>query len=199
MTTVLEVPLQSFKPALLRGLREKFPGAFVRIQTEELAMPTNMDEPGFWKIMDQFDWKKSDNQAIAAPAIQALSQFSSAEIARFDDLLAEKLHALDGKTFALHSGKNWDGEHFSPDEFLYARCCAVANGRQFFEKLLANPALMPKNLTFEPLLYLASKAWKMKTGEPNYSHVPGTWVETYSNPNGWPGMETPQARISNGL
>lgn len=149
-----------------------------------------MDETNFWQIIDLLDWKMPNNQGIAAPAIAALSQFSLDDIARFDDILAEKLHQLDGKKFAEHTGQNWDGDHFSVDEFLYARCCAVANGRLFFEKLLANPALMPKDLTFEPLLYLASKAWKKKSGQHDYTHLPTTWIETYSNATGWPGMPT---------
>ncbi len=199
MTTVLEVPLDSFKPAQLRGLREKYPRAFVRVQTEELPVPVRMDEANFWGVIERLDWKKTGNAAVAAPAIEALSRFSLEDIARFDDILAEKLYALDGKKFAERTGDNWAGEHFSVDEFLYARCCAVANGRLFFEKLLDSPAMMPKNLTFEPLLYLPSKAWKLKTGRDDYAHVPEIWVETYSNPDGWPGLTPLKVRISEGV
>ena len=36
---------------------------------------------------------------------------------------------------------------------------------EWFEEVLEKPTEMPKNMTFEPILTLASKAYKLKTGK----------------------------------
>lgn len=82
-------------------------------------------------------------------------------------------------------GKNSWGEDrpFSSDYFLYARACVVANGKDYFERVLADPTQMPKGFTFEALLYLAADAYKRKTGQ-DFEYVPTVSYETYSNPPG---------------
>ena len=72
----------------------------------------------------------------------------------------------------------------SSDLFLYARCCAVANGKDFYQEVLSDPAKMPKDLTFEALLYLAEKAYRRKTGK-RLDRAPAYIYETFFNPAGW--------------
>ena len=116
-----------------------------------------MTETTFWQIISLFDWEEKRPDDIMEPAIRALSQYSESEIRAFDECLAEKLYALDGEKYAAQLG--WKGdEYFSVDGFLYARCGVVANGKALYEKVLRNPELMPKDCSFEPLLYLAEKA-----------------------------------------
>lgn len=135
------------------------------------------------------DWNKSaDNAAIIALAVQALSEKSEADLHTFDDILAEKLHQLDGKVYAEHIGEFAYSDNFSADIFLYARCCVVANGREFYEKVLKNPALMPKEFTFESLLYLTEKAYLLKTGKVDYNYSPTINYETFGNTAGWEGI-----------
>ena len=43
---------------------------------------------------------------------------------------------------------------------------------------------MPKDITFEALLYLANEAYKRKTGE-EMNYIPAYPIETYSNKEGW--------------
>lgn len=69
---------------------------------------------------------------------------------------------------------------FSVDEFLYARCCVVANSADFYAKVLKKPSLMPKNLTFEALLRVAHKAYFQKTGK-QFRYVPTYNMETFAN------------------
>lgn len=83
----------------------------------------------------------------------------------------------------------WNGgskDYFSPDIFLYVRCCVVANGSTFYEKVRTDPASMPKDCTFEPLLYLAEKAHRIQTGDDNYDYISPTSYETFSNAETWP-------------
>ena len=187
MSTAIKLPLKSLDPTTVRDLQEKYPAAMVSIETEIPAEGAAMNEEGFWSIIALLDWGRKGSQDILAPAVEALSLFSEEDIFRFDQILAEKLHALDGEIYAQPLGWGSTGErHFSVDVFLYARCCAVANGRDFYEKLLNKPSMMPKEYTFEPLLYLAENAHCMKTGSDAYDFLPSVSYEMFSNSKGWP-------------
>ena len=112
-------------------------------------------------------------------------------MAEFQNILAAKLYALDGRAWARESGSEiWSGEpdKVSEDDFLYARLAVVANGRAFYEGVLADPAQMPKDRQFEPLMYVASKAYEHKTGLDDNGVLDMTDVsfETFSNEDGWP-------------
>ena len=76
----------------------------------------------------------------------------------------------------------------SPDDnvlVLYARCCVVANGRDFYESVLSDPAEFPNDTDFEALLELASAAHELKFGKvPDPFDTPVSY-ETFSNQAGW--------------
>ena len=201
MTTLLEMPLQEVSPSVIKEMQAKYPKAVLRIEAENSLHAGNMDEEQFWAIIDLFDWKQQNREAVMAPAVEALSRFSKAGIFLFHDLMNEKLYALDGRRFAVQLGSNRyapsEEKHFSVDDFLYSRCGVVANGRTFYEPVLQNPRRMPKEFTFEPLLYLPGKAWERKTGRDDYNYFPETWYETFSNPEGWPGIIPLKDRLLN--
>ena len=100
-------------------------------------------------------------------------------IYQFEDKLSEKLYLLYTRQHALNFRKP-----LSVDVFLYARCAVVANGEVAFEIGLNDPAQIPTDVDFEPLLYIASDAYLMKTGK-QFEYVPTFSVETYSNKEGW--------------
>src|SRR5690606_32146291 len=109
------------------------------------------------------------NEAVVRTIVDYLSRLSVFHIYQFQEMLSKKLFQLDTKEHAKNSGENsWQGEDrpFSVDEFLYARACVIANGRKRFEEVLKNPKKMPKDLSFEALLYVASNAYQKKTGKP---------------------------------
>ena len=58
---------------------------------------------------------------------------------------------------------------------------------------------MPKEYTFESLLYLPRKAWQLKTKQDNYAYFPEIWNETFSNPEGWTGIIPLKERLINML
>lgn len=147
-----------------------------------------MSDEVFWSIVRLFNWKKSgDDDAVIKPAVAALAQMSEADIARFEDTLAEKLHALDTEAHAREIGEEayQPGKHFSVDWFLYERCAVVANGRDYYAAVLADPKQMPKDLEFEGMLSVAPSAHERKTGH-DFDHVTPVSYETYSNTAGWP-------------
>jgi hypothetical protein len=148
-----------------------------------------MDNAQFWRIIGLFDWEhEGDDEAVIAPAVDALSEASLDDIAAFEELLGRKLYALDTLAHASNVGEdayvNKD-EHFSVDSFLYARCCVVANGPVFYDTVLNNPAEFPKDVEFEALLGLASAAYERKTGEETEGFDTSVSYETFSNHAGW--------------
>ncbi len=150
-----------------------------------------MDDTTFWGVVAKLDWtSEGDDDRVVAPVVQALSQLPDSEIASFHDILAAKLYALDGRAWARESGPEvWWGEpdSLSVDGFLYARCAVIANGRDAYDQVLADPTRMPKDLQFESLLYVASTAYERKTGLDDEGLL-DTEVsfETFSNEDGWP-------------
>ena len=149
-----------------------------------------MDETMFWSLIDRFDWSKEEDDDIIEPAVMALALLPDSQIAEFQQILARKLYALDGRAWARESGELiWFGEpdRVAVDGFLYARCLVVANGKEFYDAVHSDPTTMPKDADFEAILMLAAYAYDRKTGlvldeldETDVSY------ETFSNEAGWP-------------
>jgi hypothetical protein len=187
MTTKIKIPIRSLDEELIKDLREKYPEAEISVELHQDKNKAPLSETRFWEIISLLDWsKEEDDDAVIAPALVHLASEPVRHIYEFADLLSEKLYLLDTQAHAMHIGEDsWSPDrYFSVDNFLYARCCAVANGRDLYEKALQDPSQMPKDLTFEGLLYLPSEAYERKTGKA-YDYTPAFPIETYSNQQGW--------------
>jgi predicted DNA-binding WGR domain protein len=137
----------------------------INIPNKQIAEYKAMDEEVFWGIIASFNWKKEgDDDAVLKPALKKLVSMTVEDIKEFAEILAGKLYALDGLVYAQNMGESEYSENgnFSADYFLYVRCCVVANGKEFYCKVLNNPTEMPKGLDFEALLYLADDAYNKK-------------------------------------
>jgi Protein of unknown function (DUF4240) len=147
-----------------------------------------MTETQFWSILDRMDWSRQGNDdEVIEPAVAALAQLPEDEIASFDDIMSEKLHALDGERYAQHIGQGsygQSGEYFSADDFLYARASALTEGKTYYENIRSHPEEMPKDVEFEALLDIPRLAYERRTGR-EYRHVPRFNYETFSNREGW--------------
>lgn len=145
-----------------------------------------MEEDQFWKVIALLDWSKTgDDDAVLAPAVQALADVEQERICAFHDILSQKLHALDTRAHcqACYEGDLEPGHpeaYVSSDDFLYHRCVVVANGRDYYESVLAAPSTMPKGLWFESLLYLAGSAFEKKTGN-EFEHDSPVSYESFEN------------------
>ena len=156
-----------------------------------------MTETEFWRLIDRLDWThQGDDDLVVAPVVKALAARDLRDIYDFEDILAEKLHALDGRAWARESGPSvWRGEpdRVSEDAFLQLRCVVVAKGEAYYAEVLADPRKMPKDHEFEALLFIHVEAWERKTlldyGD-DYRHEPELSWETFSNEAGWPGRST---------
>jgi hypothetical protein len=142
-----------------------------------------MEEETFWGLIQRLDWARAgDDTAVVEPVVVALTAMPVEEIHAFQEMLARKLYALDGRSWYEQAGPEPDS--LSGDDFLYARCVVVANGRSFYEGVLANPSRMPKEMEFESLLYVARKAEERKVGRTDGIDTQVSY-ESFSNPAGW--------------
>lgn len=152
-----------------------------------------MDEQEFWAIIAMLDWNQTgDDDAVMEPAVEYLSGKTDEEISQFYEILARVLYEIDGLAWAENMGDApiIDGDpYYSPDGFLYARCCVVANGENFYNEVLEDPNQMPRDMEFESLLYLADNAWERKHGgEPDYEEFfceTEYDFESFSNEDQW--------------
>jgi len=133
--------------------------------------------------------------------MRTLSTMLPADIAAFEQILATKLYALDTREHARwcyrgQSDPDNGDDYISSDDFLYSRCVVVANGRGFFEDVLADPSKFPAAMEFESLLYLARHAYRQRTGHPLDVEHGVSW-ESFSNTDGWrPTSRTTQGRYT---
>ncbi len=147
-----------------------------------------LDADDFWSIIALFDWNHlGDDESIVRPAIESLKIRSKSEICRFQERLSYLLYQLDTIAHASHIGEiSYDPKtgSISVDSFLYVRCVAVCNGKTFYESALQDPHKMPKDMEFEILLSVASRAYELKTGQ-EFEYSTGCSYETFSNLDGW--------------
>jgi hypothetical protein len=149
-----------------------------------------MNEEKFWDTISLFNWDETgDDDAVLEPARAALASMDAEAIFKFDNILTEKLHALDTREHckACYAGEldpdNGD-DYISADDFLYCRCVVVANGRDFFNQVINKPSEMPQEMEFEALLSLPEEAFEQKTGQ-EYEHASPLSYESFQNLEGW--------------
>jgi hypothetical protein len=188
MTLEYNLTVDNLTDGFLQSLRDHYPHANLEIRVSPPQQFEGLTESVFWQIIADFDWSNADDdEAVVAKAVQNLAARPIRHVYDFQDLLSVKLFALDTRQHAAETGENaWLGadSDFSVDEFLYARCCCVANGKAFYEQVLKQPELMPKDLSFEALLTVAHKAYHLKTGK-QFRYTPSHNIETFANQAGW--------------
>lgn len=169
----------------LSNLMAELPESEVEEQNEKVEP---MPDESFWSLIDKLDWdQEGDDLRVIEPCINALAKMENKDIFAFDEALAHKLHTLDAEKFARNIGReSYRGkdQYFSKSWFLNARCCAVANGKEAFEEILANPENMPKDLGFKALVSIAEKAYLLKNGT-RYNYAARYNNKTFSNREGW--------------
>lgn len=147
-----------------------------------------MDEEEFWKCIEHIDrellgQEGYDSDAVE-PLINCLSELMPSKIQGFEEQLSQHLYQLDTRRHRQNSGES----STSVDGFLYARCFVVANGKDYFQKILNDPDLSPKTLDewCEPLLYVAAKAWERSGQESEWNYYASVSYETGMNRAGYP-------------
>lgn len=183
MPNTLRYPLHSLSPETLRDLQEKYPNASVQIELNEYPAEGGLSEEAFWALIGLLDWSQQGrDDAIIEPVVIALAEGPLRHIYDFKDILSQKLYLIDTAAHARNIGASALGksEAFSDDGFLFARCCAVANGQELYERARKYPEHMPKDLEFAPLLRIAGEAYKRQKGR-IFQYVAAYPIETGSN------------------
>lgn len=183
----MTVNVDDIDTKFVEALKRDFAHAAVEIRLQERPnQSSSFAEADFWSTIDLLDWTKAgDDAKVVAPVVDFLTQQPLSHIYRFSDILSEKLWHLDTLAHAQVFLDDPEEEgYLSVDDFLYTRCAVVANGKEYYEKVLGDPKSMPIDLGFEPLLYIALAAYKQKTGK-NFTGISAFNYETYSNKKGW--------------
>ena len=186
MTAVLNLHLGDLDDRFVDDLKQRFgKAAEVEIRLRDNSPADDLlPEKKFWEIIDGIDWHQKASKDKLRPALERLAEMPVSAIYVFADKLSEKLYRLDTRLHAQAYAKNEPDHFISVDDFLYARCAVVAEGREYYEKVLNDPSQMPEDIVFEPLLNLADTAFEQKTGA-EFNYVPTFNYETRSNLNGW--------------
>ncbi len=157
-------------------------------QTPQPKKTVKYTDLEFWAVIDllDFDYLGNDDKVIE-PAVKYLKNETLEKIYGFENMLAQKLFKLDGIDFAKAIGSFAynSNQPFVKSWFLKSRCCTIANGKDFYEKTLQNPQLMPKDLEFSAITNIAPKAYYQKTGDvlnlkTKYDK------QTFANKQAWP-------------
>jgi Protein of unknown function (DUF4240) len=188
MTNTIRYPLHNLSPETLRDLQDKYPNASVQIELSEQPAEGGLSEEAFWALIALLDWSKTgDDEAVILPVVAKLAESPLRHIYDFKDILSQKLYLIDTREHARYIGEaayNETSEQFSGDIFLFARCCAVANGQASYEQVRRDPAAMPKDLEFAPLLRIANEAYRRQKSA-LMRYVAAYPIETGSNLEGW--------------
>jgi hypothetical protein len=120
----------------------------------------------FWSKISLIDWNRNNDVEKVEPLVEHLAALPPSAIAGFHRQLCEHLSRLNDARFARQLGivDPDSGETLSVDHFLDVRCAVIANGREFYDAVLADPTKMPTNVEFEPLLDTAEAAYRRRTG-----------------------------------
>jgi hypothetical protein len=146
---------------------------------EDPAYPHPLDLEVFWKLIEQTSPSTSTRRLVSA-----LARLDPEKIRGFHERLTRLLFAIDGVSYASH-GTGVVPEYISPDLFLYQRCYAVAQGKAFYEAVMADPRKMP-NEECEDLAAAALIALGRAAGGQDELPISTTVsFETYSNQGAW--------------
>lgn len=164
MTTVLNVSLEDLSSQFISDLKQKFGNTTeVEIRLQDKSPADDLfSEADFWRVIDTIDWSKKGAENKVSPAVKLLAEMPVSSLYLFADKLSAKLYHLDTRNHANAYAAQEPDNFVSADDFLYARCAVVAEGKEYYEKVLNDPSQMPEDIVFEPLLYLADDAFELK-------------------------------------
>ena len=129
-----------------------------------------MDNKEFWKIINYSLTKSQQNSSLQDKMIiEKLATYSPEQIIDFEIILRQTINQADDfKVMAVE--KIIEG-YVSDDPYLYFRCWLIGQGENTFNETIKNPEFLAEivnkqtDTNFEGLLYVATEAYKQKTGK----------------------------------
>lgn len=161
--------------ALLLGMsltscEQASPAAKPVVATVPFKKEAKMDKQEFWRLIDFSKQQAAgDNAAQEALLIKTLSHYAPADIITFEYLLRQQLEEADDFNI-MAAAKIMEGS-VTDDSYIYFRCWLISQGEKVFTEAIRNPDTLAQLETddsttdFEPLLYVTTAAYKVKTGQ----------------------------------
>ena len=124
----------------------------------------------FWEIIDKSSIISNGSNSLQEKLlIDILADYPKEEIIDFEIVLRQLIDEADHYNVVAAEKiiQGW----VSDDSYLYFRCWLIAQGKSVFYGSLQNPDLLANIITdatetsFEELLYIATEAFKLKTGK----------------------------------
>lgn len=141
-------------------------------------------EEFFWAIMDLCNWKhEGDDGKVLAPVIKQLASMEDEKIFDFEKQMTKLLYDLDTEKLILACEK--EDDCVSDDSFLYSRCVALINGKDYYNRVKAGKITELWTMEFESILYVSRRAWELKYGNDDFPYIDKLSYETGSNEKGW--------------
>jgi hypothetical protein len=152
-------------------------------EKKELPKEIKMNEVIFWEIIEQSKEERKVFEDQAQILLDKVSQLSEKEIVGFEftfrEMLAKSYHYN-----LLAAAKIIEG-YVNDDSFLYFRCRLLAEGKEFYFKIIENPDNLADipilDTDGELMLYIADKAFIKKVGENTDMELPREAAMTFMN------------------
>ncbi|MER2997970.1 DUF4240 domain-containing protein [Pontibacter populi] len=144
--------------------------ATLKFDESDRAFPDSirMKDKQFWSLIEESEAKHPNKfDAQMNYLTQRLSTLTNEEIIGFEATLKEKMIELwDYNLKSLY--QIVQDEYVSTDGFIYYRFWIISNGKDFFQRALANPDLLADEIqaTYDGqgLMVVADNAFKLKNG-----------------------------------
>lgn len=147
-----------------------------------------MNEDKFWALIAASKSQASEPEEQAEAVVELLQKESPENIITFDELFETQL--IEAYTWEVWGAAYIVNGGCSDDGFEYFRCWLIGQGKEIFEKVVANPDSIAEfveaaNYENEDLLYAASDAYEALTGK----ELPPRKIKYPAEPSGYDWQE----------
>lgn len=141
-----------------------------RIELKEYIKSDRMDKTEFWKLIE-YSIAKSNNDILLQEEtiVEKLVTYNPEQIIEFEKIFRELIIQADD--FKIMAAQKIIEGYVSDDSYLYFRCWLIGKGEKIYKETLKNPEFLAENINqdeetyFEGLMYVATSAYKIKTGK----------------------------------
>ena len=137
---------------------------------QKFMVSGKMNRQEFWRVIDfAHQHAEGDSRVQEALLVKTLSQYSPDDIIEFECIFRQNIIAADD--FRIMAAAKIIEGSVTDDSYVYFRCWLLGLGEKIFTDALHNPDSLAPVVTeemdtgFEPLLYVATQAYKNKTGK----------------------------------
>jgi hypothetical protein len=141
-----------------------------KIELKKFIKGDRMDKSEFWKLIAYSIAKSNNDKLLQEEAIvEKLVTYDVEQIIEFEKIFRELIIKADD--FKIMAAQKVIEGCVSDDSYLYFRCWLIGKGEKIYTESLKNPEFLAENINqdeeanFESLMYVATSAYKIKTGK----------------------------------